>query len=521
MLFDRINKDTELAQSAVRFGLGTIVLVYLVFLGADPSFPSGAYLLANLALCLGYIYAGAGAIAAWTYFYPGSNSFRKIVAMLYDYGFIGIFMTTGGETTYPLFAALVWVSVGNGIRFGRDALIAASVIALITLSLIWMFNPYWRDHPYLAATLLITVIVVPAYAFSLLSQVRQATAQVARINFRKSQFMAQASHDLRHPLHALNLLTTQLSKTDLSDAQRDMLRKIDASALTATGMLNSFLDLSIIETGHLQAKREPIEIAFLLGRLKSIFSVSAQEAHVDLRIAPTRMWINSDPTVIQTMLQNLLSNVIKYANGQPALVGIRHRADGIWFEVHDRGEGFGKAADVSPLQNDRVPQSAGLGLKIVSELALVLNAKFELQGASPKGTIARIGPFPQCDKPLLVKPRQSNTALSGLSVLLAELDDDARDHVLSSLEHWGCVVTNGDTHCAAEILITSASTLIETPPAGIRAIIHIGSALQNRSVCEVAVHHIQTPVDRAQLRSVLMAVRLLPDASIKNDSAPQ
>ncbi len=96
MIIDRIRSDTELAQSLVRFALGTIVIVYLVLVGADIHYPAGAFLIDNLPLCLGLIYAGASAITAWTWFNAGEKQGRRVLAMLYDYGLLGSFMMTGG-----------------------------------------------------------------------------------------------------------------------------------------------------------------------------------------------------------------------------------------------------------------------------------------------------------------------------------------------------------------------------------------------------------------------------------------
>jgi hypothetical protein len=192
-IVDRIKSDTEFAQGVVRFALGTVVIIYLLLVGVDPSFPAAQYFLDNIVSCLSVIYGAALAIATWTFLRPGTYPIRRLLGTFFDYGMLGSFMMTGGEAVYPLFAAIVWVAVGNGIRFGKQALINALIIAVFTLVFVWQFSPYWNSRPYLVITLIITVVIIPIYAFSLLSQVRLATQAVATANFKKSQFLAQAS----------------------------------------------------------------------------------------------------------------------------------------------------------------------------------------------------------------------------------------------------------------------------------------------------------------------------------------
>nr|BFE97684.1 hypothetical protein GCM10020185_82200 [Pseudomonas brassicacearum subsp. brassicacearum] len=84
--------------------------------------------------------------------------------MLHDYAGIAFAMIVGGEGTLPVYAALLWVTLGNGMRFGSRYLALATVIALSTLVLVFWLTPFWHTQPYMFLMLIVTTIVVPAYA---------------------------------------------------------------------------------------------------------------------------------------------------------------------------------------------------------------------------------------------------------------------------------------------------------------------------------------------------------------------
>ena len=101
-------------------------------------------------------------------------------------------------------AILVYGSELHGVEVILG--LSGMFLALICLLALAQFSPYWRSHPYLAITLVIATLVVPAYVNTLLAQSRRANEAEHAANQAKSQFLAQASHDLRQPIHAMGLL---------------------------------------------------------------------------------------------------------------------------------------------------------------------------------------------------------------------------------------------------------------------------------------------------------------------------
>jgi signal transduction histidine kinase len=442
----------------------------------------------------------------WIYLKPGDNLPRRIIAMGYDYGILGLVMMTSGEMTLPLFPALVWVTVGNGIRFGRQTLFIAVGIALTVLSLVWINNPYWRAHPFLAAALLITVAIIPIYAFSLLARIRAANDAAEEASFAKSRFLAQASHDLRHPLHALNLLSTQLAQTGLSAQQHDLVRKIDLSAHTATGMLNAFLDVSIIETGRLRVRMTRVDVGQLLSELRAVYSLSAASAGVTIRMPRTQVWIDADAAILRTILQNLISNVIKHAPESQLVIGVRRRSGAVWVEVHDNGPGFGAVPNPDDSSAQGTPPSTGIGLSIVSDLAQLSGLEFVLEMQSGCGTSARLGPFAKADPITHADAAEPVRALTGVRVFLDQLEAVDAAALADSLHKWGCdVVMEIDTPAASYVLVSAK------PDTGLHsqamAIIQLGDTHGLRFDAKMPHFQLSEPVQPAELRSILMAIK--------------
>ncbi|HEX4847550.1 MAG TPA: CHASE2 domain-containing protein, partial [Novosphingobium sp.] len=156
----------------------------------------------------------------------------------------------------------------------------------------------------------------------------------------KSWFLAQASHDLRQPIHAIGMLAARLGQTDLNPAQADLARKIDRSIEAANRMLQSLLDLATIESGSLSPQPAPISVNALLAELDEQAGPLAERAGVELRFVPCEATIMADRTLTLAMLQNIVANSIKYATGKRVLVGARRTGKTIALCVHDVGQGI-------------------------------------------------------------------------------------------------------------------------------------------------------------------------------------
>jgi signal transduction histidine kinase/CheY-like chemotaxis protein len=387
--------------------------------------------------------------------YPGHYPARRLFSMANDYAGLGFAIIVGCQVMLPMYAIIMWVTVGNGLRFGSRYMIVAAVMAQITLAIITMLTPYWQANPPLVVTLSLTALIVPLYIRTLQRSTEQARRDAEEANAAKSRFLAQASHDLRQPVHAIGLFLNSLTQTGLAPEQRGIVDRIDRSLQGVAELFRSLLDISTLDSGAVTPTLEPVAIRQLFRLLEQQNQASAEWAGVDLRFVPSDQVVLADKTLLLTMLQNLVSNAIKYAPRSPVLIGCRRRGASMSIWVIDRGPGV--AAEHLPRLFDEFyqirklggadTQGVGLGLSIVRRLGALMGLAAEIHSRPGCGTAVAIHGL----TPTSVAVRETGgdsgyaAPLHDLRVLLVEDDVDVLDATAHLLRSWGAAVTAWST----------------------------------------------------------------------------
>ncbi|NJS36052.1 MAG: HAMP domain-containing histidine kinase [Brachymonas sp.] len=143
-------------------------------------------------------------------------------------------------------------------------------------------------------------------------QLSETTRAAQEANKAKTKFLAAASHDLRQPVHALNLFTEVLASTQLDAKQTHMLQHIRAATHASRDMLNTLLDYSRIEAGVMEAKPAPTHVAQLLRRLEDEFGPQADAQNIIYRTRDTNAMAFCDPSMTLLVLRNFVSNALRY-----------------------------------------------------------------------------------------------------------------------------------------------------------------------------------------------------------------
>ena len=269
----------------------------------------------------------------------------------------------------------------------------------------------------------------------------------------KSVFLAAASHDLRQPLHALGLFLTALRSMAHNPVRAthelaDIGQRMQSSLDSLGQLLNMLLDVSRLDANAVQIEREPTSLAPMLHDLGQDFSALAHEKKLRLRIAPTRLWVDTDPTVLRRILTNLLSNAVRYTPRGRILLGCRRRGNEVEIQVWDSGIG------IAPEQREaifeefyQVGQSAaqdheahglGLGLSIVQRSARLLHAPLNLRSQPGRGSMFSIR-LPLCQAPAqrpVLEPAERRTPI-GLGVLVIDDDHQVLGAMQRVLGIWG------------------------------------------------------------------------------------
>ena len=287
-------------------------------------------------------------------------------------------------------------------------------------------------------------------------------------NLAKSRFLAIASHDLRQPMHAMNLYLGSLAGIDLSERARALLVNVRQCARAMDDMFRALLDISRLDAGSVQPDIQVFNVATVLDRLRIEFEPQARAKGLELRVARCSASVRSDPALVERILRNFAANAVDHSESGRILIGARRRGERLRLAVYDLGPGIppdqqGKVfAEFYQLGNPERDRSKGLGLglAIVDRLARLLAAQVTLSSRIGGGSMFAVD-LPRAHEaaaavasPFPAPARRQD--LSGLLVVVVDDEDAILQASRTLLEQWGCtVVTAASGSQALERLSSS------------------------------------------------------------------
>ena len=393
-------RNLELEQSFMRLLLVCVGEIYSILLSHAEKIEGGFLHPIVLIGCVYIIFSIV--IILQVYLYPAGSRYRHTIYMICDISLVCVLLLFLGEYGVPFFAVYLWLTVGNGFRYGYKELILCAVLSLIGFLFVIYLSKFWHDKLLFSVAGIILLSVIPLYVAIMLKRLQEAKNAAEIASREKSRFLANISHEIRTPLNAIVGFSSMLDKVNDQVEQQRMIRHINNASESLMDLVESVLDLSRIEAGQLRIQMSHVDIRTMLQSIEGLFSLQTRNNGVEYAtvIAPDiPPYVLGDMPRLRQVLVNLIGNAVKFTTDGKIRVSVKAvDIDGnhpkLRFEVQDTGPGiphdfqhnifdrFKQVDDSAQRQHG----GAGLGTAIAKNLVELMGGKIGLQSSYGSGS---------------------------------------------------------------------------------------------------------------------------------------
>jgi Na+/proline symporter/signal transduction histidine kinase len=283
------------------------------------------------------------------------------------------------------------------------------------------------------------------------SELALAKSAAEDANISKTRFLAAASHDILQPLNAARLYVTSMVERQQGGEDSRLVENIDDSLEAIEEILGALLDISRLDAGAMTPSISRFKIGDLMRSLEIEFAPIARAKGLELAFVPSSLAVESDRSLLRRLLQNFISNAIKYTPRGRVLVGCRRRGKSLKICVYDTGVGIPvlKRSEIFKEfhrleQGARIARGLGLGLSIVERLARVLNHGIALDANAGGGSVFSVTvPVAKAINhtgPVTSATPLAKTTISGALIVCIENDPAILDGMKTLLTAWDAEV---------------------------------------------------------------------------------
>lgn len=334
---------------------------------------------------------------------------------------------------------------------------------------------------------------------------RHAKQVAEEANASKTRFLAAASHDLLQPLNAARLFTSALSQQVDADDLKRTIGHIDNSLQAAEELLGTLLDISKLDAGALTPRRSHFALADIIHPLRAEFELMAEERGLDLAVVSTHCWVDSDAQMLRRIVQNFLSNAIRYTQHGRVLLGCRRHGARLSIEVWDSGPGippdklteifqeFRRLDQVS--RHKESERGLGLGLSIADRMSRVLDHPVRVRSWVGIGTVFSVSVplVPARAEPASVEKlssRRASNKLAGAKILCIDNETLILEGMKAMLSGWGCEVYTAASIGSAKSVLRR----LEREPDAILADYHLDNEVTGIMALETLAERLEGAV---------------------------
>ena len=280
------------------------------------------------------------------------------------------------------------------------------------------------------------------------SKLEEALSEAKRANASKSRFVAAASHDLLQPLSAAKLFVSSIAERDVDDGIKQIVHKTETALEGVEQIIEALLAISKLDSGKAVFDVQTIRLAEIFDPLRDELSQIAKAKGIGFSFQHSSLSVVSDPGYLRRIVQNLLSNAIRYTDSGRVLAGIRRIGDHARIEVWDTGCGIAEAdqevifGEFKQVRANPANPGLGLGLAIVERACKGLDHPLDLWSEPDVGScFSVLVPLARpTARPALapVTPdAQTTESLGGVLVLLVENNQNLRQAMCELIEAQG------------------------------------------------------------------------------------
>ncbi len=338
--------NPEQEQGALRIVISLTFLGYLLL--HRPTIEAGVELWTTSTVFIQSFLGAAVPLFITTLVWPEASVARRVIGIISDIAALSYGLYLTGPVGAPWYGVFLWVTLGNGFRYGEKYLYLSSAASLLGFGVVVAITPYWDANRELAIGLAITLLVVPAYSGILIRRLNAALRQADSASRAKSEFLSSMSHEIRTPLNGILGMTDLLLTRPLAREDKESVDIIHASGQTLARQINEILDLSKIESGQLSLENIEFDLYVLINTTLRIFQPQVITKQIQLQecIDPkTPYLLKGDPHKLQQIIVNLVGNAVKFTDHGFISVRVHPKdtSEGrmiIRFEVADTGVGI-------------------------------------------------------------------------------------------------------------------------------------------------------------------------------------